>query len=323
MPCTDLIATERVFPAPTTSDTEGSIRWDPVKSLWLFAMIAGGIAAVTLTPSLGGMLVFLGLTAVTICGGHSVGMHRLLIHRSFRAPKWLEHLLVWLGTLVGMAGPFGMIRAHDMRDWHQRQPTCPPHPSHDAGFWRDAWWQLHCRFDLCHPPHFVIETEAANDTFYRIVERTWMAQQLIVALPLFLIGGIGWVLWGVCLRVAVSLIGPLDRGALCPPHRASGLARRGPSCAGLQPARYRSADIRRKLARQSPRLPAFGKAGRGTGTGRPRILADPHFPMARPRDRGSAPRRPPRTRGPDPRAANHVPFRRSPGIVIPEQGAIP
>lgn len=34
-----------------------------------------------------------------------------------------------------------------------------------------------------------------------------MAQQLFVAIPFFLIGGIGLVLWGVCLRVAVSLIG--------------------------------------------------------------------------------------------------------------------
>ncbi|MEL7115072.1 MAG: hypothetical protein AAGP08_05685 [Pseudomonadota bacterium] len=34
-----------------------------------------------------------------------------------------------------------------------------------------------------------------------------MAQQVVIAVPLFLIGGIGWVLWGVCLRVSVSLIG--------------------------------------------------------------------------------------------------------------------
>ena len=34
-----------------------------------------------------------------------------------------------------------------------------------------------------------------------------MAQQLFVAIPLFLIGGIEFVLWGVCLRVSVSLIG--------------------------------------------------------------------------------------------------------------------
>ena len=202
-----LHATERVTPAPRTDGTTGRIRWDAPKSLWLSAMMAGGLAAVALTPSWGGLAAFLLITAVTICAGHSVGMHRLLIHRSFRTPKWLEYVLVWLGTLVGMAGPFGMIRAHDMRDWHQRHADCPPHPSHAAGFWRDAWWQLHCRFDLDHPPRFRIEREVADDPVYRWMERSWMAQQLVVAAPLWLVGGIGPVLWGVCLRVAVSLIG--------------------------------------------------------------------------------------------------------------------
>ncbi|MEM0976038.1 MAG: acyl-CoA desaturase [Pseudomonadota bacterium] len=151
--------------------------------------------------------MFLGLTAITICAGHSVGMHRLLIHKSFQTPKWLEYILVWLGTLVGMAGPFGMIRAHDMRDWHQRQAICPPHPSHSAHFWRDAWWQMHCRFDLDNPPNFIIEPEIANDPVYQWMEGHWMAQQLVLAVPLFLLGGIGFILWGICLRVAVSLIG--------------------------------------------------------------------------------------------------------------------
>lgn len=202
-----LTATERVVPTQQTSDTDGVIRWDKSKSLWLSSMIVGGFAALIVTPSWGGFVVFLGLTAVTICAGHSVGMHRLLIHRTFKAPLWLERCLVWLGTLVGMAGPFGMIEAHDMRDWHQRQKHCPPHPSHGAGFWRDAWWQLHCRFDLAQPPKFEIEKEVRLDPFYNFLERTWMAQQLVIAVPLYALGGVGWVLWGVCLRVAVSLIG--------------------------------------------------------------------------------------------------------------------
>lgn len=169
-----LHATDRVFPNSQTNAVLGTIYWDVPKSVWLVFMIAGGIAAIALSPSWSGVAIFLGTTAITICTGHSVGMHRLLIHKSFQTPKWLEYTLVWLGTLVGMAGPFGMIRAHDMRDWHQRQTICPPHPSHGAGFWRDAWWQMHCRFDLDHPPHFEIEPEIANDRFYQWVERHWM-----------------------------------------------------------------------------------------------------------------------------------------------------
>jgi stearoyl-CoA desaturase (delta-9 desaturase) len=186
---------------------QGHIHWDAAKSLWWFAHLAWTVAAVVLYPTLEGFAVFLVLTAVTICAGHSTGMHRLLIHRSFKTPRWLEYLLVYLGVLVGMAGPFGMIRAHDMRDWHQRQVLCPPHPSHGAGFWRDGWWQLHCVYRLDHPPTLFIEPEVAGSRFYRLVEVTWMAQQVPLAFLLWLGGGMEWVLWGVSVRILVSLTG--------------------------------------------------------------------------------------------------------------------
>jgi fatty-acid desaturase len=202
-----LIATDRVLPNFDTSATEGRIVWDAAKSLWWFLHLVGAAIGIVWFTGSDTVLVFLTLSAITICGGHSVGMHRLLIHRAFMAPLWLERLLVWLGTLVGMAGPFGMIRAHDMRDWHQRQTECPPHPSHGAGFWRDAWWQMHCRFDLARPPRFQIEPQIANDPVLRLIERTWMAQQIPLAVILWAMGGWGWVLWGVSLRIVVSLSG--------------------------------------------------------------------------------------------------------------------
>jgi stearoyl-CoA desaturase (delta-9 desaturase) len=201
------VSTERVLADDDMSATEGRIVWAPAKSLWYFAHAGLGLAGVVLYPRWDAALVFLALSGVTLCAGHSVGMHRLLIHRSFVAPIWVEHILVWLGTLVGMTGPFGMIRTHDMRDWHQRQTVCPPHPSHGAGFWRDAWWQLHCEFRLARPPRFEIEPRVANDRFYRFLERSWMLQQLPVAAALWGLGGWAWVLWGISLRIFVSLSG--------------------------------------------------------------------------------------------------------------------
>jgi len=204
---TEYLSTDRVLVRGHTSATRGRIVWVPAKSLWFFAHLLGAVAALIWFSSWGGSVVFVALSAITICAGHSVGMHRLLIHRSFRAPIWVERSLLWLGTLVGMAGPFGMIRAHDMRDWHQRQVVCPPHPSHGAGFWRDAWWQMHCEYRLTNPPDLVIEPEIASDRFYKALERSWMWQQLPVAVVLFALGGIGWVLWGVSLRIVASLTG--------------------------------------------------------------------------------------------------------------------
>ncbi|WP_010140338.1 acyl-CoA desaturase [Oceanicola sp. S124] len=202
-----LISTERVRAGPSVSAVDGRIVWDPVKSLWFSSHAVLGLLALFAMPSVQGLAVFLLLSAATLCAGHSVGMHRLLIHRSFVVPPWLERILVWLGVLVGMAGPLGMVRAHDMRDWHQRQDVCPPHPSHGAGFWRDFWWQVHCVFKLDSPPQFVFEREISEDRFYRWLERWWMLQQIPLAIVLWLIGGIGVVLWGISLRIAVSLFG--------------------------------------------------------------------------------------------------------------------
>jgi fatty-acid desaturase len=201
------VATERVFPQNGTSPTDGKISVSPAKLLWLAFHGMAGLTGVLLFPQPDAVAVFLILTAITICAGHSVGMHRLLIHRSFETPKLLEYGLVWLGVLVGMAGPFGMIRTHDLRDWHQRQTVCPPHPSHDAPFWRDAWWQLCCIYQLATPPKIAIEPTVNDDMFYRVLERTWMAQQIPLAILLYILGGWAWVLWGVSLRVFVSLTG--------------------------------------------------------------------------------------------------------------------
>lgn len=170
-------------------------------------MTAIAVVAGPLTFSWEALGIFALLTAITICGGHSVGMHRLLIHRSFRTVPWIEKTLVYLGVLVGMAGPFGMIRLHDLRDWGQRQSDCHDFFSHRSGFWKDAYWQLCCGCKLEQEPVFTIEDNVRKDLFYRFVEKTWMLQQFPLAVLLYAIGGLPFVVWGICCRVSVSLIG--------------------------------------------------------------------------------------------------------------------
>lgn len=198
---------ERIVVTPDTDPLDGVVQWAPGKSLRLAGMTT---AAVVLGPacfSWSAFALFIATSAITLCGGHSVGMHRKLIHASFDCPLWLERLLVYLGTLVGMAGPYGMIRLHDFRDWAQRQGACHDYSCHRAGFWRDAWWQLHCQLVLRHPPGFRLEPRLADDRFYAFVERTWMLQQLPWAVLFLAIGGVDWLVWGICVRVSVCVTG--------------------------------------------------------------------------------------------------------------------
>jgi sn-1 stearoyl-lipid 9-desaturase len=188
---------------PGVDPLAGTVRWDPAHSLWNGGMMLSALVLGPLCFSWSAFAVFLVLSAITLCGGHSVGYHRRLIHRSFKCPKWLERALVWIGAMVGMEGPFGIIHVHDTRDWAQRQARCHDYLAHRRGLLRDAWWNLHCRLELDHPPGFDPGPGIADDHFYRFLERSWRLQQIALALLLYAIGGWPWMAWGVCVRVTV------------------------------------------------------------------------------------------------------------------------
>jgi len=159
------------------------------------------------TISISSLLVFLALSATTLCLGHSLGMHRKLIHHAFDCPKWLEYLFVYLSTLVGLGGPFTMMRTHDTRDWAQRLPQCHPFLSHQSGMLKDFYWQLNCKLHLTHPPLLTYSKLLQQDKFYRLLQATSIFQQALVAFVLYGLGGWPWVVWGMCARVSVSIFG--------------------------------------------------------------------------------------------------------------------
>ncbi len=185
----------------------GLVYPDRVKIAWVGSMFLLGTVGSALTVTPGAIVLFLLGAGITLCLGHSLGMHRRFIHRSYKCPRWMEYLFVHLGVLVGLAGPFGMLRTHDLRDWAQRQSECHSYFSHDEVWYRDLLWQLFCSIRLSRPPEIVVESDIAADPVHRFMERTWMLQQLPWALMFFAIGGWGWVFWGICSRVSVSIFG--------------------------------------------------------------------------------------------------------------------
>ncbi|WP_431478319.1 acyl-CoA desaturase [Massilia eburnea] len=203
----NVIRNHRVASADLAEVCAGQVRYSPAKSLWLAAMWGGAVYGALAYPQWPAMALFAAATAFVLLFGHSLGSHRKLIHNSFACPKWLEYLLVWIGVQVGLAGPIGLLRQHELRDYAQRRSDCHPYLRHGAGFWRDAWWQLHCDLLLDNPPAIHIEQRIAGDAFYRFLERTWMLQQLPLAVLFYLWGGWAFVYWGVCARIVAGVTG--------------------------------------------------------------------------------------------------------------------
>ena len=197
----------RVLENDFTNAEQGVVKWSPSKSIFFSLMAAGWLMGGTIYFSWAAVAAFLVLCGLTLCFGHSLGMHRKLIHQSFDCPDGCEKIGVWLGTLVGLGGPYTMMRTHDLRDWAQRQTRCHPFFSHQSAMLHDAWWQIHCKLHLEHPPGFAFPKHMQQSQFYRFIEATSLAQQLVLAGPRFLLGGWGFVFWGICGRVTISILG--------------------------------------------------------------------------------------------------------------------
>ena len=204
--------TDRVR-APSTPDTYGGpgvagrMVWSPLKIAWfaLFAVPAIVFALPTAAP--GPVAVWLGLSVLSLCGGHSLGMHRWLIHESFECPHALGVLGVWLGTLTGLGGPETMQRTHDLRDWAQRQRHCHPFFSQNAPLLLDTARQIGARFAVEGDVRFRPSARIRESRALQGLQRTAMLQNGLVALVLLALGGWSYVVWGVCVRVAVSMLG--------------------------------------------------------------------------------------------------------------------
>lgn len=197
----------RVKAKGATNVRIGEVVYAPVKSLWFMGMVLSAMVGGTLTFSRDAFGLFLIATAIVLLFGHSLGSHRKLIHDSYQSPKWLEYVFVYLGTQVGLAGPLGLLRQHELRDYAQRLENCHDYLKHGRSFWVDAWWQLNCELRLESPPDIHIEPRIADDRFYRFLECTWMAQQIPWALLFYAWGGLGFVFWGVCARVTAGVFG--------------------------------------------------------------------------------------------------------------------
>ena len=133
-------------------------------------------------------------TAIVLLFGHSLGSHRKLIHDSFQCPRWLEYVLVYLGVQVGLAGPIGLLRQHELRDYAQRLPECHDYLRHGRSVLGRRVVAAGLRTaDSSASPKLRDRNRASPMTdSIGLLERTWMAQHMPWAVLFYFWGG-----WGV------------------------------------------------------------------------------------------------------------------------------
>src|SRR2546423_6531526 len=73
--------------------------------------------------------------------GINIGYHRLLTHRGFTCPRWLEHTLSLLGLCCWQGSPMSWVAIHRMHHQHSDQPS-DPHSPRGSFLWSHIGWFL-------------------------------------------------------------------------------------------------------------------------------------------------------------------------------------
>lgn len=186
----------------------GRVRFDLGKTLWLWSMLVPGLVVgiPRATPAM--LAGSAALTVVTVCLGHSVGLHRGVIHRTYRAGPVVRGALAYLMVLTGLGGPLAWARIHAVRDYWQNRADCPRYFGYRHSLARDFVWNLHLRFE---PIDARAETRLPpgifDDRWLRFLERTWPLHNLALALVVLVVLGPVGVAACVCARVAVTITG--------------------------------------------------------------------------------------------------------------------
>src|ERR1700750_41442 len=71
--------------------------------------------------------------------GIGMGYHRLLPHRGYKTPKWVEYFLTLCGTLALEGGPIFWVATHRIHHQHSDHEG-DPHTPREGTYWAHMGW---------------------------------------------------------------------------------------------------------------------------------------------------------------------------------------
>ncbi|MGK7895337.1 MAG: acyl-CoA desaturase [Xenococcus sp. (in: cyanobacteria)] len=188
-----LIATEQK-PALTLSRTNvalfAAVHAIALLAPWFFSWSALGV------------MIFLHWLFGSI--GICLGYHRLLTHRSFQVPQWLEYILATIGSLALQGGPIFWVSGHRLHHAHTEDEEQDPYSARRGFWWSHMLW-------LCYPRKQFFDYESykkfAPDLdrhpYYRWLNRNFVLLQILLGLLLYGLGGWSFVIYGIFLRAVL------------------------------------------------------------------------------------------------------------------------
>ncbi len=186
----------------SSSKPDVRINWNTAIFLGLFHI--GAIAAFFFF-SWKWLVIALILNWVAGSLGIGVGFHRLLTHRGFQTPKWLEYFLTVCGMLALQGGAINWVVTHRIHHAFTEK-SGDPHSPRDGVWWSHIGWIL--RGTSQQHPESVMRRygpDLMKDPVQVWLNRLYFMPLIISGFILLAIGGWTALCWGVFFRVVYGL----------------------------------------------------------------------------------------------------------------------
>jgi len=142
-----------------------------------------------------------------ISGSVGIGMcyHRLLTHRGYKTPKWLEYCMTVCATLALEGGPIFWVATH--RIHHQFSDVeGDPHSPIDGKWWSHMGWILtgkSMHHDTTTLARYV--PDLAKDKFHVWITKYHYVPIIALGGILLALGGLPFLMWGIFVRTVLGL----------------------------------------------------------------------------------------------------------------------
>lgn len=136
--------------------------------------------------------------------GICLGYHRLLSHRSFQIPQWLEYAIALIGALALQGGPIFWVAGHRLHHAFTEDKDKDPYSASRGFWWSHMLWLFYPQaefFDYKQYRRFAPDLD--RDPVYRWLNRYFFLLQIPLGLLLYAIGGWSFVVWGIFVRAVL------------------------------------------------------------------------------------------------------------------------
>ncbi len=151
------------------------------------------------------LIVSIVLYVLAINVGIGMCYHRLLTHRGYKTPKWVEYCLAVCATLALEGGPIFWVSTHRIHHKHSDK-LGDPHTPNDGTWWAHAGWIMHgesLHQDIAQANRYA--PDLAKDRFHVLLSKYHYVPMIVLGLLLLAFGGWPMVFWGIFLRTTLGL----------------------------------------------------------------------------------------------------------------------